>query len=64
MALLNWLIDVDRSVDLALSLYYQHNVCLVVMPELIGSHKPASGLTCGINKDSDTGNEQGDYREK
>ena len=64
-ALMGFLSDVDKAVDEAMSQYCGQGDCIVVWPELIGSHRPAGGLVGGINKDSDTGHEGlGEYREE
>lgn len=67
---MGYMVDIDRAVDEAMSSFCDHSDCIVVWPELIGSHKPAGSLTGDRYKDSDTGNsnpnpsEQGEYREK
>lgn len=69
---MGYMVDVDRAVDLIMSSFCDHNDCILVWPELIGSHKPAGSLTGARNKDSDTGIPnpntdtagQGEYREK
>ena len=61
--LMGFLSDVDNAGDEATSQYCGQGDCIVVWPELIGSHRPAGGLVGGINKVSDTGN-RGEYREE
>lgn len=66
------MVDVDRPVDLVMSSFCVHSDCIVVWPELIGSHKPAGSLIGDRYKDSDTrnphsdpnSNDQAEYREK
>ncbi|KAL9634829.1 MAG: hypothetical protein Q9164_003844 [Protoblastenia rupestris] len=49
--LLGWLLDVDDPVDFAMSSWCQQRDCVVVWPELIGSHKAAGTH----RKDTDIG---------
>ena len=63
-SLLGFLLDVSDPVDFAISRYCEHYDCIVVWPELIGSHKSAGRY----QKDSDIGHEneenEGSIREK
>lgn len=64
-ALMGFMVDVDKAVDLSMSQFCETHDCIVVWPELIGNHKPAGGMVGGINKDSDIGHAgQGEYREQ
>ena len=43
-SLLGWLLDVDDPVDLAMSEWCEHKICIPVWPELIGMHRAAGSM--------------------
>lgn len=58
--LMGWLLDVNEPTDFAVSKFCAHHKCIIVWPELIGSHK----ATGSNSRDSNIGNHTGEYREQ
>lgn len=55
-ALMTYMLDLDQAVDETMSQFCGQIDCIIVWPELIGSHKQARDSNDVYQKDSDTGN--------
>ena len=55
-ALMGFMLDLDRALDEAMSLFCVTHDCLVVWPELVASHRQPLSPVGNHDRDSDTGN--------
>ena len=53
---MGFLLDLDRAPDEAISQFCVHSNCVVVWPELVGSHMQPLSPSDNYNRDSDNGN--------